>query len=95
MSSFDLIMFFIEGSLSHAIYYISFTAGPIDISKVYMLKENKRIYGMLVCFLGGIKLGFQGLAFDDFSHYIVKELPFFVHRLVIILALSVAIFSLL
>lgn len=42
---------------SWIIYYMIIVSGPIDICRMYMLKENKRIYALLICFTGGVKLG--------------------------------------
>lgn len=55
--AFDKTMYFIEGSLSESVYYLCLISAGVDICKTYMLQENKRIYALLLCFIGGIKLG--------------------------------------
>lgn len=57
LNLFDKIMFEGEGIFSWVIYYMIIVSGPIDICRAYMLRENKRIYALLICFTGGIKLG--------------------------------------
>mmetsp|Transcript_8226 Transcript_8226/g.13767 ORF Transcript_8226/g.13767 Transcript_8226/m.13767 type:complete len:424 (-) Transcript_8226:38-1309(-) len=89
---FDKIMFYIESILAQALYYIIIISGPIDICKMYMLKENKRIFALLVCFIGGVKLGLQGLIFDQYISTLVDQ-NFLVQRLQAILCLSIALFS--
>lgn len=63
-STFDFVMFMGEKLMSLAIYYNIIISGPIDISKMFMLRDNKRIFALLICFIGGIKLGLEGLLFD-------------------------------
>ena len=53
------------------IYYNIIISGPIDICKMYMLRDNKRIYALLICFIGGIKLGLEGLLFDELIKKII------------------------
>ena len=47
-------------------------SGPIDLCRMFMLRENKRIYALLICFTGGIKLGMQGLFFNDIISWILS-----------------------
>lgn len=62
---FDQVMFQGEMIFSWIIYYMVIVSGPIDICRMYMLRENKRIYALLICFTGGIKLGIQGLFINE------------------------------
>ena len=47
------------------IYYVIIVAGPLDICKVIMLRENKRIYALLMLFIGGIKFFMEAIIFDE------------------------------
>jgi len=47
------------------IYYVIIVAGPLDICKVIMLRENKRIYALLMLFIGGIKFFTEAIIFDE------------------------------
>ena len=38
-----------------------------------MLRENKMIFGLMVCFIGGLKLGMQGLFFDEYVSTIIQS----------------------
>ena len=58
---------------SWIIYYMVIISGPIDICKMYMLGENKRIYALLICFAGGIKQGISGLFMNQFITVIIKS----------------------
>ena len=71
LSYFDKTMIILEGTLAVTLYYFIIISGPIDICKMYMLKENKKIFGLLICFIGGIKLGFLGLIFDDLVNNLI------------------------
>ena len=63
-------MLYVEGFLTLTISLLLMISGPIDISKKYMLYENKHIYAIMLCFIVGIKRCLEGLIFDDY----VKEL---------------------
>jgi hypothetical protein len=64
-------MFYGERVLSFVIYYFIIISGPIDICKMYILRDNKRIFALLLCFIGGIKLGLEGVLFDDLIKKII------------------------
>ena len=63
---FDYIMYNTEGLITFIIYTMIIVAGPIDICKKYMLRENRRIYALLLCFITGIKLCIEGLLFEEY-----------------------------
>jgi hypothetical protein len=58
--------------------------GPLDISMLYMLKENKRIYAIIVCFIGGTKMAIEGILFDEYIKVFV-DVPFYYERILIII----------
>ena len=89
----DNFMFNAEGLITFVIYTMIIVAGPIDICKKYMLRENKRIYALLLCFITGIKLGIEGLVFEEYigrlqHHY---EIPFVLERAIVIFFNCVAV----
>ena len=71
LNHFDNIMFQGETIFSWVVYYMIIISGPIDLCRMYMLTENKRIYALLICFTGGIKLGMQGLFFNELIKWIL------------------------
>eukprot|EP00356_Strombidium_inclinatum_P013022 CAMPEP_0170499574 /NCGR_PEP_ID=MMETSP0208-20121228/31829_1 /TAXON_ID=197538 /ORGANISM="Strombidium inclinatum, Strain S3" /LENGTH=261 /DNA_ID=CAMNT_0010777183 /DNA_START=922 /DNA_END=1707 /DNA_ORIENTATION=+ len=64
MGTVDKVLFYLQGMTCEAVYYIIIISAPIDICNIFALKEGKRIFALLVCFIGGIKLGLEGLVFD-------------------------------
>lgn len=76
-------MFLGQDALSQSIYYTILIAGPIDICKMQMLKENTRIYAILLCSVGCIKYMLEGIFFDSQVTFIIK-LDFFYERLIVI-----------
>ena len=46
LKMFDMIMFQGENLFSWVIYYMIIISGPIDLCRMYMLRENKRIYAL-------------------------------------------------
>ena len=72
LSVFDMIMLQVENLCSWVIYYMVIVSGPIDLCRMYMLRENKRIYALLICFTGGIKLGMQGLFFNELISWVLN-----------------------
>ena len=61
LNVFDKTMFYLYGSSCQAVYYLIIFHGPVEISKVFTLKEGKRIFALLLCFIGGIKLALEGI----------------------------------
>ena len=90
---FDQIMFQGEVIFSWIIYYMIIISGPIDICRMYMLRENKRIYALLICFTGGIKIGMQGLFITEIIKKIF-ELSFIYQRFFAIIFNLIGISSL-
>jgi hypothetical protein len=60
-----VVLYILDFLINKTLYYIVIVACPLDICKMYMLKENKRIFALLLCFIGTIKLGLEGLIFDE------------------------------
>lgn len=92
LNTFDLVMFLGQDALSQAIYYTVIIAGPIEICKAQMLKENTRIYALLLCTIGCLKYGFEGVFFDDLVDSIIA-LDFFFERVIVIVLNLVSICS--
>ena len=65
MTSFDRFMYRGNNVITFAIYQLFIIAGPIDICKRHMLQFNQSIYGLLVLWLGSIRIGILGLVFDQ------------------------------
>lgn len=76
--------------MSTAIYYNIIISGPIDISKMFMLRDNKRIFALLICFIGGIKLGLEGLLFDQIIRNLIMN-EFIYERCISIIFLMVSV----
>ena len=89
-STFDFVMFEGEKLMSLAIYYNIIISGPVDISKMYMLRDNKRIFALLICFIGGIKLGLEGLLFDAIIRDLIMN-EFIYERCISIIFLMVSV----
>jgi len=89
-STFDFIMFVGEKWISLAIYYNIIISGPVDISKMFMLRDNKRIFALLICFIGGIKLGLEGLLFDQVIRDLIMN-EFIYERCISIIFLMITI----
>ena len=53
---FDIVMYRGEGAFTFLIYQLILISGPLDISKQHMLSCNQRIYAILFCLMGCIKL---------------------------------------
>jgi len=51
--------------MTFVLYYTIIIAGPIDICRMQMLKENIRIYALTFCTIGAFKYGLEGLFFDQ------------------------------
>ena len=68
-------MFHVNKALSFTVYYTVLIAAPLDISKQFMLKENKRIYAAILCLTGGMKYYFEAMFFDD-NMVSIKEQAF-------------------
>ena len=83
LSVIDEIFFWGEAYLSYLIYYLIILSGPLDICKMLLLRENKKIFGILLCFIGWIKLTLQGLFFDVYLSKIVLA-EFIYERLIAI-----------
>ena len=64
MSYFDFIMFRGDCTLSFAAYYTIIVVGPLDICKLLMLKENKKIYALTLCFMGSFKYTVEAIVLD-------------------------------
>lgn len=73
MSFFDLFMFKGNGFLIWVNYYLIMISGPLDICKTYTLKENKIIFGLLICMMAAIKLIIEALIYDQFIVYVVNN----------------------
>ena len=71
LNRFDQFMYRGEISLTFLVYNLILLAGPLDISKIYMLQKNIKIYAILLCLLGGVKLIIQGIIFDSFISRII------------------------
>lgn len=68
-----------ECALTFMVYQLILIAGPIDISKQHLLQKNQRIYAILFCLMGAIKLTIQGLIFDNYIDHIILG-SFFYNR---------------
>lgn len=77
-------------------YYYIIVSGPIDICKKYMLRENKRIYALLVCFITGIRYAFEGLFFEEYigRMYYHFSPSFYLTRFFVIIFYCVAVLTL-
>lgn len=59
-----------------------------------MLQENKRIYAIMVCFIGGVKQAVEAIVFDEYKNTILYR-EFFYERCGVIAFNIMAIFALL
>jgi hypothetical protein len=86
LNIFDKIMYKAEGLFTLVIYTMIIVAGPIDICKKYMLKENRRIYALLLCFITGVKLCIEGLIFEEYigRMHQYMEIGFIYERAIVI-----------
>jgi hypothetical protein len=75
MNLFDQTNFYLNRALSFTVYYTVLIAGSLDISRQYMLGENKRIYASILCLTGGIKYYCEAMFFDD-NIIKIKTQPF-------------------
>ena len=90
---FDYFMLRVSIHLYFMVYYVIIVAGPLDICKVIMLRENKRIYALLIFFIGGVKLFLEAIIFDE--HIInVTKMNFFTERVLVSIFNILAICSL-
>ena len=62
-------MFFLIYNLTQTVYNLLVIIGPIEISRSFMLKENRRVYAMMICTLESFRLVLQGLFFD---YYVIR-----------------------
>jgi hypothetical protein len=90
---FDFVMLRIYTHLSFMAYYVIIVAGPLDLCKLTMLKENKRIYALLILFIGGIKLFLEAIIFDDHIQNI-ELMNFYTERVIVSILNILAICSL-
>ena len=58
-----------------------------------MLQENKRIYAIMVCFIGGVKMAMEGIIFDEYLNVIIFQ-QFIYERCMVILFNFIAICTL-
>jgi hypothetical protein len=79
---FDYIMLRVSTHLYMMAYYVIIVAGPLDICKVIMLRENKRIYALLILFIGGIKFFLEAIIFDEHIANITN-MNFFTERVIV------------
>ena len=93
MSFFDLFMFKGNGFLIWVNYYLIMISGPLDICKTYTLKENKIIFGLMVCMTAAIKLIIEALVYDQFIVYVVNN-TFSVRLWSLVVANTLSIFIL-
>ena len=89
LNSFDKVMFHMNVGLAFTNFYLAYLL-PIDVSKQYMLRENRRTYALIICFTCGMNYFVRALFFDEYD-YRVPEWPFLVDRIVTILMLLVCV----
>ena len=47
------------------LYYQVFILGPIDMAKVYLLRNNQKVIGIFYCIICGFTMCFQALALEE------------------------------
>lgn len=82
-----------NAALTFTNLYLSYLL-PFDISKQYMLQENRRIYALLMCFNCACGYFMTAIFFDEYM-FEIAYWPFFVDRLIAVINLSVSFLILL
>ena len=90
---FDIIMFLGQLFITWVNHYLVLYSGPIDICKTFLLRENRKILGLMLGMMGGMKMIVYGAVFDDiFVHLIGFNFVF--RRMITILFDILTIFML-
>ncbi len=55
MSFFDKTMFLFNTYFTECVYSMLMIGAPLDICRSFMLKENKRLYAMIICSIASFK----------------------------------------
>lgn len=80
---FDYVMFQVSSGVQYMVYYAVLISGPVDICRIQVLKENLRIYALLLCTTVGLKTFFEALVVDA-NIESIEEYPFLADRSIII-----------
>ena len=67
MNIYDKIMYVFLTHLTGSIYHLILFAGPIEICRSFMLKNNKKIFGITICYLESLRCFCSGYFFDRFN----------------------------
>ena len=74
-------------------HYLVLYSGPIDICKTFLLKENKKILGLMLGMMGGMKMIVYGAVFDDIFAKLY-DIDFVYRRMITVLFDILSIFML-
>lgn len=86
-------MFLGQLYISWVNHYLVLYSGPIDICKTFLLRENKKILGLMLGMMGGMKMIVYGAAFDDIFVKLI-HIDFVYRRMITVLFDILSIFML-
>lgn len=61
---------------------------PLDICRSFMLKENKRLYAMVICTIASLKCIFQAMCFYRTNKFIIKNKIDYFYQILLILLVN-------